>query len=303
MTVENKNLESQESNEQENEVQDGENSPDTENETSGGTENEGSEETGQEGQAQSEDGSDQEAAKSEQNKRAANHRISNRMRKLKGELSQSESGKQNVENQLAIANQQIQILQLSNNQRGNPSKPVEPNPSDFEEGVQDPKYVKKYQDYLRVENQQQIQQEVAKQAKSIHETVSTDNHLRNKERKERDHYRRAIEGNTDYEDKEDAAIEILGKAAIEDIIANFDDSDKIIYQLGADESLALDVADAMENKDHVQAVRLLERASRGLKPKSKTNNKTTPDPDQELEGGSPGKSKHAGRGPKGATFE
>ena len=101
--------------------------------------------------------------------------------------------------------------------------------------------------------------------------------------------------------KEDVVKEILGTEALKDIIQNFDDSDKIIYQLGADEDMALEVVDAMDAQNHVLAVRLLERASGGLKPKPKTN-KTTPDPDTEIEGGSPGKSKHTNRGPEGAKY-
>ena len=284
MDEENKDLDSQ-ATEDEVQVLDGEENSQSEELAPEGTEAEGSEAEVSSEDSQSEGRSDQEADKSKGNKRSAQHRISNRIKKLKGDLTQSESGKQVLENQLAVANQRIEILQLSNSQRVNPAKPVEPSPDSFDGGVHDPEYVKKYQAYLKSENQQEIQREVAKQAKTNNDTHASANLLRDTERKQRDHYRRAIKGNSDYEDKEDTLKEILGTEAIKDIIANFDDSDKIIYQLGADEDMAIDVADAIENNDHVLAVRLLERASKGLKIKPKT--KITPNPDTPLAGGSP----------------
>jgi len=280
-------LASQETDEQENQVQDGEDNSQTEGEAPEGTEAEGSEAEGSKDEESESGGeSGQEASKSQRDKKEGQFRISNRIRQLRGDLSQSEAGKQNFKNQLAIANQRIEILQLANNQKRNATQPVEPSPNDFEEGVHDPKYIKKFQEYLRAENQQEIKREVETQTKSTQETVNNGNLQRETERKQRDHYRKALQGNSDYEEKEDAAKDILGVESIKDIIANFDDSDLIIYQLGADEDMAWKVADAMENKDHVLAVRLLERASRGLKPKPKTN-KPTPNPDTPLPGGSP----------------
>ena len=300
MNEDNTNLDTDNADADQDQVQDGEEESSQDETTSEGTETEGSEAEGQEGNEQSAEGSDQEADPRKSNKRSAQQRISNRIRKLKGDLNQSETGNHQLQNDLAIANQRIEILQLANKQKGDPSIPVEPSPDDFEDGVQDPKYIKKFQAYLKDQNRQDIQQEFEKHTKNHQQSTDTGNLQRDTERKQRDHYRRAIKGNNDYEVKEDALREIIGTEAIKDIISNFDDSDKIIYQLGADEDMAFQVADAMESKNHVLAVRLLERASKGLKVKPK--NKTTPDPDLELEGGSPGKSKHAGRGPKGATF-
>lgn len=289
-----------ETDEQENEVQDDETNSNEEGEASEGTEDESSEEESSEGGGQSEGGSDQEAGRKKSNQRSAQHRVSSRIRKLKGDLSQSESGNESLKNELAIANQRIEIMKLAGDRKGADKKLVEPNPDDFEEGIQDRKYFKAIRDFDRAQTRLEIKQEFADQSKTNQQTTSTDNLQRDKERKQREHYRRAIEGNSDYEEKEDALTEILGQAAIKDIINEFDDSDKIIYQLGADQDMAYKVLDAMEAKNHVLAVRLLERASKGLKVKPKSN-KTTPDPDTVLEGGSPSSSKKK-RGPKGATF-
>lgn len=288
MTEQVKDLESQETDEQENQVPEGEDNSQTKGEAPEGAEAEGSEaEVSEDGESESGGDGEQEAGKPEKNRRSAQHRVSNRIRKLKGDLNQSETGNADLQNQLAIAKQRIEIMRLANNQKGTDKKPVEPSPDDFEDGVQDPKYVKKFQEYLRGQNKEEIKQEFASQAKTFQENNATDNLQRDTERKQREHYRRAIKGNSDYEEKEDTLTEILGTEAIKDIINNFDDSDNIIYQLGADEDMAYKVLDAMDSKNHVLAVRLLERASNGLKPKLK-NNKPTPDPDKALPGGSPG---------------
>jgi len=287
MDPKDKDLESQETNEQEDEVSDDENNPEEEGETSEGTEDEGSEEEGSEGNEQSEGESDQEAGQKESNKRSAQHRVSTRIKKLKGDLSQSESGSRELENQLAIANQRIEIMQLANNQKGADKKPVEPSPDDYEDGVQDPKYAKAIRDFDKAQNREEIRQEFVKQNKTVQNSVAQGDVQRNSERKQREHYRKALDNNSDYEEKEDSVISIIGTDAVKDIIDNFEDADKIIYRLGADENLAFDVADALESKKHVLVVRLLERAS-GSSFKPKTKLKPTPNPDKKLPGGSPG---------------
>lgn len=283
-----KDLESQETNEQENEVQDDENNANENGEASEGTENESSEAEGSEG-GDSDSGGDggQEADQKKSNQRSAQHRVSTRIRKLKGDLTKSESGGRELENQLAIANQRIEIMQLANNQKGTDKKPIEPSPDDFEDGVQDPKYTKAIRDFDKAQSREEIRQEFVKQNKTSQDNASKGDVQRDSERKQRDHYRKALDNNSDYEEKEDTVISIIGMDSVKDIIDNFDDAHNIIYRLGADESLAFDVADALESKKHVLVVRLLERASgSGFKPKSK--HKPTPDPDKALPGGSPG---------------
>jgi len=165
-------------------------------------------------------------------------------------------------------------------------KPVEPSPDDFEDGVQDPKYVKKFQEYLRDQNKEEIKQEVSRQTKTHQDTASTDNLQRDTERKQKEHYRKALTINSDYEEKEDALINIIGSAGVKAIINGCEDSHEIIYRLGADEDLAFELADALESKKDIKAIRLLERASKpGSKNKPKP--KTTPNPDTPLPGGSP----------------
>lgn len=288
MTTQVQDLETQETKEQDTEVQDGENTNPEEGETSEGTAAEGSEAESSEGDEQSEGGSDQEADKAEANKKSAQQRVSTRIRKLNHEKGQSDLDKQELQDRLNTANQRNEILQLAVNQNGADQKPVEPSPDDFEDGVQDPKYVKKFQEYLRDQNKEEIAKEVAKQTKTSQDVTSNNINQRDWTRKQKEHYLKAVdEGNDDYEEKEDALIEIIGKKGVEGIIRGCDDAHKIIYRLGADEKLAYDLCDALESNDQVLAVRLLERAS-GHSFKNKPKTKPTPDPDTQLPGGSPG---------------
>lgn len=282
MNEETKDLDPKQADEQETDAPNEEQDATQDSETQEGAETEGSETQDSE-KSESQEG--QEASKSQGNKRAAQHRISKRMKKLKGELSETRAGNDSLQSQLAIANQQIEIMKLANEKKGNSQLPVEPSPDDFDEGVHDPKYIKQFQTYLKAQNQEQIQKEIATQTKSFQQNVSNENLQREEERKQRDHYRRALKM-PDYEEKEDALQEILGADAVKDIIANFDDSENIIHNLGDNEDLAYEVADAIESKNNVLAVRLLDRASRaGAKVKPKKE--PTPNPDEELPGGSP----------------
>lgn len=281
METETKDLEKQETTETENE-------PTKEDEAAVATEEESTETTEEEVLDQEKEAT-QEATKSQDNKRFAEARVSNRMRKLKGDVSTAQAGQEETAQKLAIEQEKSKILQLALDQQKEKSVPnVIPNPDNFDSGVHDPEYIKQHLDYQQRVTNEQVRKQVEEATTKIRNQASQDTFVRETEMRQRDHYRRTLDnGNKDYEETEDVAIERLGVSTVKEIINNFpDDSDRIIYRLGKDSKLAGEVADAIALNKTVLAIRLLERASGAdFKPKPKT--KTTPDPDTEISGGSP----------------
>ncbi len=161
-----------------------------------------------------------------------------------------------------------------------------PNPSDFEEGVNDPKFQERHNSYNEARIKQEVEKQVQVSTRTVQDNSSVNVKSHELEKMQLKHYERATEiGAKDYSDTEDKAIEILGNEVTNHIIENFPDSQFLLYYLGKNPQEAERIALLIRDKP-IQGVAEIGRLSSELKVKTKTV--TTPNPDVEIEGGEPG---------------
>ena len=179
------------------------------------------------------------------------------------------------------------ILEIALQQaRENQATLTPPDPSQFDEGANDPKFHEKNNAY----NEARINQAVEKAVQASSRTVSDNSNVNIKahelEKAQFKHYERATEiGAKDYSETEDKAIEILGNENVNHIIENFPDSQFLLYYLGKNPQEAERLSSLIRDKP-IQGVAEIGRLSSELKVKTKTV--TSPNPDAEIEGGEPG---------------
>jgi hypothetical protein len=107
------------------------------------------------------------------------------------------------------------------------------------------------------------------------------------EAKEKAHLERVKELNAaNYEEKAEVVDSILGADVVRDMIANFDDSEKLIFALGSDATQAQAIKNQIDSGDVIGVVRKLERLSMSLE--SKPTNTDLPEPDEVNKGGGGG---------------
>lgn len=177
-----------------------------------------------------------------------------------------------------------------------------PNPDDFAAGTFDADYIAAAQKFQSAFIQSEIQKGIAESTKQTSVTASHQEVARSAERRQVAHYERAAKlGVKDYEATEDKAIAILGNENAKLLISKLDKSELLMYYLGKNEALAEQYAPRLNGPEAMQALVELGGILNEIKVKKPGKSKTTPDPDNELEGGTG--IKPSKRGPKGATFE
>lgn len=196
--------------------------------------------------------------------------------------------------------EEIKILRLALEHKNQPVELVQPNPTDFDDGANDPKYVEALQTF----NKSYLEEQVTKATAQIVVPQSEPGPDLELERAQTRHYKDADTlGIKDYDEVEARAIEILGKKNVNLFIKNSDKSHIVLYHLGVpkNQDLAEEFA-AFFTKDGNPFKGLLQLGALGerLKVKPRRRTQTAPDPDEELRGGSSGSS--GKRGPKGATY-
>jgi hypothetical protein len=214
------------------------------------------------------------------------HGIQKRVNKLNDKVAKAEGKATDATNELALERERNKLLRLALEQKAPVEVPTPPDPVDYDEGVRDPKYV----NALNAYNQPMIAAEVQKQTASLTPVQAdvVDPALVKKQTK---HYERAEElGAKDFDEVEDKAIEILGKEAVNQLIKGSDESHLILYYLGKNPEKAKDIAKLIK-EDAVRGVLQLGRLSAQLSVKPRANSEPTPDPDEELQGGSPAAAK------------
>jgi len=222
-----------------------------------------------------------------QPKPAENLGVRKRINKLNAKFESAKHGEEQANSDLALEREKVKILQLALDQQkeAQPQSAI-PNPDDFDSGVYDPGYVKKYQEYQDATLKQEVRRQVDEATKQTVQTHTQTAQTQNLERKQIKHYERAKEiGAKDYGDVEDKAIAVLGNDVVNHLIANFDDSHVLLYYLGKNPGEAARIADRIQSNP-IQGIAEIGALRSELKIKPKSNN--TPDPDEELEGGSPG---------------
>lgn len=190
----------------------------------------------------------------------------------------------------------LQNQQLKERIESKPVAPKRPNPDDFDDGVQDPKYFAALDEFADKRIAAQVSEQVAKLAPQAQPVV--DNQL---ETRRLAHYQESQSLNADFEETEDAAISVLGQSNVDLIVTHFPNSPKIVYFLGkkANHARAREIAGLVDSNP-VQALLALGRLDDRLTVKRSGSAKPAPNPDEELSGTSAPTSKK--RGPKGATF-
>lgn len=210
--------------------------------------------------------------------------IRKRINKLNARNDASNQRTDEANTRTALLEDKNKILEIALEQaRENQNALTQPKPSDFEDGISDPKF----QEQQHAFNQQIIQREVAKQVQASTQTVEDNSNVhfqsRELEKKQLKHYERATAiGAKDYSETEDKAIESLGNEVVNHIIDNFEDSQYLLYYLGKNPHEADRIGGLIQSKP-ILGIAELGRLSSELQVKTKTS--TTPNPDEEIEGG------------------
>lgn len=226
-------------------------------------------------------------SKGSQPKPAGNLGISKRINKLNAKVESAVQGEEKANAELILANERARLLQIQLDQQNeSQNQLVQPNPEDFEDGVNDPDYIKKVGEFQiafmtnlsRINAEESTKHTVQTQSTAIQSQVL--------EHKQRKHYEQANKlGMKNYAEAEDKAIEILGTKTVNVIIDNFtEDSHILLGYLGLNPDDAQRIADKIQTNP-IQGVAELGALRSELKIKPKI--KITPDPDNPLPGGSP----------------
>lgn len=215
------------------------------------------------------------------------HGIRKRVNKLNAKVDQAEGRATDAEQQLANANERIKIYELALSQKTIAADtPPPPDPSDYDDGVKDPRYAQALNQYNLPLIEEVVRKQTANLAPVQTETINPD-----LERKQNQHYERANKlGAKDFDETEDIAIGILGKETVNQVISEIDGSELLMYYLGKNPEKAEDIAELIKTRP-VKGVAELGRLSAKLSVKPKGTNESTPDPDEEIPGGSPSANK------------
>lgn len=214
------------------------------------------------------------------------HGIRKRINKLNNKVVKAEGATTDAEQRLALSEEKNKLLTLALEQKKPAEVATPPDPADFDDGARDPKYVRALNEY----NQPIIAAEVQKQTANL-TPAPVDTVDRDLERKQTKHYERAaVLGAKDFDETEDKAIEILGNDTVNQLIRNFDKSELVLYYLGKNPAKAEEIAQLIKTNP-IAGVAELGRMEARLSAKPKSTTEPTPDPDEELQGGSPGAAK------------
>lgn len=212
--------------------------------------------------------------------------IRKRINKLNSKVDSANEETAEARNDLAAEREKTKILEIALGQAKNAGKVEKaPNPDDFDDGVNDPAYIKKQGDYTQSIIAKQVATQVAEATRQTEDTVNLNAQSQQLQRQQVEHYERAEKiGAKDYAETEDKALAILGNDIANQVIGNFKDSHILLYYLGKNTSEAERLANLLISNP-IQGVAEFGRLSSQLKIKPKTS--TTPEPDEELKGDSP----------------
>ncbi len=225
-----------------------------------------------------------------------------RVGKLTGQVKEVKGENADLQKENEFLKEENRIYKIAVETKQSQPKPVEiPSPDDFDEGVGDPKYVAKVNEYNQAKIKEGIQQGLSEITKATAVTkVQSDSteHLRDKVVT---HYKDAEKLKVkDYEETEDKAIAAFGQDNFTHLISFLPGRSHIAaYYFGKNPAKAEKYRDMFvvdPGRALIEIGGLLEK----VKVKS-VNSKDLPDPDDEVEGGKlPSKKK---RGPVGAKYE
>ena len=217
--------------------------------------------------------------------KAQNFGVRKRINKLNARNREAEDRAAARDRELQIEREKVKLLELSNEQLRTQTTPTAaiPDPDDYDDGVADPRYQSAHRAYTdaavaaAIQNQTPAPQTQTQVRPAPSEAV---------ERKQTQHYERAAELKvTDYEDAEDAAVEIIGNNTASQLISVSDKSHMILYYLGKNPREAENFAALVESNPTEAAVHV-GRLEERLKIQPRAGRKPPPEPDEQLAGGS-----------------
>lgn len=194
--------------------------------------------------------------------------------RLLRKLGKANSAKRDVESELQLAQQRAQMLELKIQQL---EEKGPPDPSQYDEGIADPKYVAEQTSYIAEQAAKAVR-------KDLPVSAPVDTGL---ERAQMAHAERAENlGIANYADVQDAAIDALGGETVNAIIQKSPKSEVVLYFLGANPGKAEDFRHLVETDPTGAAVELGRMEAR-LSVERKSTTQPIPDPDTEIRGGTP----------------
>lgn len=226
--------------------------------------------------------------------------VQHRINKLNARNAESAKDAESARSDSSAKDEEIKILKMRIAQTEGQAAPVQPNPDDFDGGTQDPQYKVQQDAYLDFIVDKRVDARFAKQDQTtVAKTTNASNTVA-LESAAQEHWKRADKlGASDYEATEDKAHGYLGDDLYHNIIMNVEGSELLLYRYGKDKTMA-DEAVAEVKKNPVRG--LAKIAALGVRLKVRpTKTKSTPNPDEPLEGGK--SAKKGEQGPPGATYE
>lgn len=221
--------------------------------------------------------------------------IQKRVKKLNIKVDKATQQASDAATEAGLLRERNKILELAIEQQKEKalSKPkAPPNPDDFDLGYEDPAYRNEQQAFNQGQISAEVERQVAKVTQTFMHSNKTDAVSKELETKQNGHYQKALKlGAKDYNEVEDAAIEILGQEVTNQLISNFDDSPTMLYYLGKNPVEAERLSNLIKTNP-IKGVAEIGRLQVELKVKTK---KTTdaPEPDEELTGGKGSSSENA----------
>lgn len=185
-------------------------------------------------------------------------------------------------NRANVAEERAALLQIALDQKNETEAIKKPDPNDFDEGTLDPKFIEADSAFTQSYIDSQVEKRVAQLPAPQAEATNTD--LLKVQTK---HYDEAEKfGAKDYGETEDVVIESIGNNAVNAIIQVSDNPHVILYFLGKNPDELESFKDLLVTNPG-KAVSQIGRLDVELKVQPKGKSQHAPDPDEELEGGSP----------------
>jgi len=226
--------------------------------------------------------------------------IRKRINKLNTKVDSANTATAESNEALELERQRNQVLQIALEQATQPTATA-PNPDDFDLGRDDPIFIQKDREHLTAQIMQQVKGQLAENTTQTQSTANTQAAEQALNRAQLQHYERVKDLKvSNYLDREDKALEILGTDTVNYIINKVPEAHNMLYYLGTE----INQADAerlahLTRTDVGGALLELGRLSAELKVQPKSKPKPAPDPDEEIQGGI-SSSRRRGKGP---TFE
>lgn len=246
------------------------------------------EEPEQDQEAPEADGQEGEDADDASKQREIDSAVQKRLKRENRKSAKADGEAAQTADDLAVEREKNKLLTLALDQATDATKGADlpPNQDDFE-GIDDPKFIEAVNVHNAKITRAMVREEVQQATADTTATQNEGEKTRAFEQRNTEHIRKSIALDTsDYDATEDAVIDIIGQTNVDHIINASDDAHLVLYYLGKNVDAAETLQDLIKNDPLKAAVQIgrLEAIAKGS-PIVKAN--PIPDPDQELEGGSP----------------